>query len=184
MYPDEAAVALLCLTAFLSRLPRYEQLLFLHKLKNKPNTTLKKLRVLKKELTGVMATGKVVGSVLLAGDQLLWVEQLPVGAGANLIDHGGLEVEEDAAGHVLARASLAEEGVEGIIATTDGLVAGHLRKPCKRVVKASAKQARRSVSQVLLCCSPGHQAECRAPGNKTPSRHFRPGYRPGRYGWR
>ena len=34
---------------------------------------------------GVVATGVVVGGVLLAGDQLLRVEQLTVGAGANLI---------------------------------------------------------------------------------------------------
>ena len=34
---------------------------------------------------GVVATGVVVGGVLLAGDQLLRVEQLTVGAGADLI---------------------------------------------------------------------------------------------------
>lgn len=32
--------------------------------------------------------------------------------------------------------------------------------------------------------SPGHRAGCRAPGSRAPSRHFRPGYRPGRCGWR
>jgi len=73
-----------------------------------------------------VATGKVVGSVLLAADQLLGVEQLAVGASAHLIDHGGLQVEEDAAGDVLASTGLGEEGVEGIITTADGLVARHL----------------------------------------------------------
>ena len=34
---------------------------------------------------GVVAAGVVVGGVLLAGDQLLGVEQLAVGAGADLI---------------------------------------------------------------------------------------------------
>ena len=34
---------------------------------------------------GVVATGVVVGGILLAGDQLLGVEQLAVGASANLI---------------------------------------------------------------------------------------------------
>ena len=34
---------------------------------------------------GVVAAGVVVGRVLLARDQLLRVEQLPVGAGANLV---------------------------------------------------------------------------------------------------
>eukprot|EP00983_Pelagomonas_calceolata_P034589 1083909-Pelagomonas_calceolata.AAC.3 len=69
---------------------------------------------------------KVVGSILLAGDQLLGVEQLAVGARADLVNHSGLQVQEDGAGHVLASTSLGEEGVEGIIATTNGLVGGHL----------------------------------------------------------
>jgi len=34
---------------------------------------------------GVVTTGVVVGSILLASDQLLWVEQLSVCAGSNLI---------------------------------------------------------------------------------------------------
>jgi len=75
---------------------------------------------------GVVATGEVVGGVLLAGDELLRVEELPVGAGADLVDHGGLEVDEHRAGDVLARTGLGEEGVEGIVAATDGLVGGHL----------------------------------------------------------
>ena len=37
-----------------------------------------------------------------------------------------LKVQEDRAGNVLASTSLREEGVESIIATTDGLVRGHL----------------------------------------------------------
>ena len=43
-----------------------------------------------------------------------------------LTDNGGLEVNEDSAGHVLAGAGLAEEGVEGVVTPTDGLVGGHL----------------------------------------------------------
>ena len=43
-----------------------------------------------------------------------------------LTDNSGLKIDEDGAGHVLAGTSLAEERVEGIITTTDGLVAGHL----------------------------------------------------------
>merc|ERR1719171_1034751 len=75
---------------------------------------------------GVMATGIVVSRILLTGDELLGVVELTVGTGTNLIDHGGLEVEVDATGHVLAGTSLGEEGVERVIATTDGLVGGHL----------------------------------------------------------
>jgi len=43
---------------------------------------------------GVVTTGEVVGSILLTRDQLLGVEQLTVGAGTNLIDDGGLEIDE------------------------------------------------------------------------------------------
>merc|ERR1711937_809375 len=85
---------------------------------------------------GVVATGEVVGGVLLAGDELLGVEELSVGASADLIDDGGLEIEEDAAGHVLAGTSLGEEGVEGIITATDGLVRGHLTVGLNTVLKA------------------------------------------------
>jgi len=75
---------------------------------------------------GVVTTGEVVGGVLLTRDELLGVEELSVGAGTNLIDDGGLEIEEDSAGDVLASTSLGEEGVESIIATTDGLIGWHL----------------------------------------------------------
>lgn len=68
----------------------------------------------------------VVGGVLLAGNQLLGVEELAVGAGANLVDDGGLQVDKHGTGHVLARAGLGEESVERVVATTDGLVGGHL----------------------------------------------------------
>jgi hypothetical protein len=41
-----------------------------------------------------VTTGEVVGSILLTRDQLLGVEQLTVGAGTNLIDDSGLEIDE------------------------------------------------------------------------------------------
>jgi len=75
---------------------------------------------------GVVTTGEVVSGIFLTGDELLWVEELSVGASSDLIDDGGLEIEEDSAGDVLASTSLGEEGVEGVVATTDGLVGGHL----------------------------------------------------------
>jgi len=85
---------------------------------------------------GVVTTGEVVGSILLSGDELLGVEQLSVGASADLIDDGGLQVEEDAAGDVLAGTSLGEEGVESIIATTDGLIGWHLTVGLDAVLEA------------------------------------------------
>ena len=85
---------------------------------------------------GVVAAGVVVGGVLLAGDQLLRVVELAVGAGADLVDDGGLEVDEDAARHVLAGAGLGEEGVEGVVAAADGLVRGHLAIGLDAVLEA------------------------------------------------
>ena len=75
---------------------------------------------------GVVAASEVVGSVLLSGDELLGVEELAVGAGSDLIDDGGLEIDEDSARNVLSSASLREEGVEGVITSSDRLVRGHL----------------------------------------------------------
>ena len=46
--------------------------------------------------------------------------------GESLTDHSGLEIHEHSTGNMLASSSLAEEGVEGVVTTTDGLVRGHL----------------------------------------------------------
>ena len=75
---------------------------------------------------GVVTTGEVVGGIFLSGDKLLWVEELSVGSGSDLIDNGWLEIKEDGSWDVLASTSLGEEGVESIIATTNGLIRWHL----------------------------------------------------------
>merc|ERR1719446_500698 len=85
---------------------------------------------------GVVAASVVVSSIFLAGDQLLRVVELAVGAGADLIDDSWLEVEVDATRHVLASAGLGEEGVEGVIATADGLVRRHLAIRLDTVLEA------------------------------------------------
>jgi hypothetical protein len=54
----------------------------------------------------------------------------------NLIDDGGLEIDEDSSGDVLASAGFVEEGVEGVITTTDGLVGGHLSVGLDTVLEA------------------------------------------------
>ena len=64
------------------------------------------------------------------------MEQLAVGASADLVDHAGLKINEDGTRDVLACTSLGEEGVEGVIATTDGLVGGHLTVGLDSVLKA------------------------------------------------
>jgi len=83
-----------------------------------------------------MSTGEVVGGILLSGDELLGVEQLSVSSGTDLIDDSGLEIEEDSAGDVLAGTSLGEEGVEGIVTTTDSLIGGHLAIGLNSVLEA------------------------------------------------
>lgn len=52
----------------------------------------------------VVATGVVVGRILLARDHLLGVEEAAVGTGADLVDDVGLEIAVDGARNVLALA--------------------------------------------------------------------------------
>jgi len=85
---------------------------------------------------GVVTTGKVVSGILFTGDQLLGVEELTVGTSADLVDHSGLEIEENATGDVLAGTSLGEKGVEGIITTTDSLIGRHLTIRLDSVLEA------------------------------------------------
>mmetsp|Transcript_26422 Transcript_26422/g.79629 ORF Transcript_26422/g.79629 Transcript_26422/m.79629 type:complete len:322 (-) Transcript_26422:53-1018(-) len=75
---------------------------------------------------GVVATREIVRRILLAGDQLLRMEELPVGACAHLVHDRRLQVHENGPWHVLAGARLAEEGVERIVAAANGLVTWHL----------------------------------------------------------
>ena len=64
------------------------------------------------------------------------MEELSVGSGSDLIDNGGLEIEEDATGNVLSSTSLGEEGVEGIVATANSLVGWHLTVRLDSVLEA------------------------------------------------
>jgi len=73
-----------------------------------------------------VAASEVVRSVLLAGDQLLRVEELTVGARPDLIDHGRLQIDEHASRNVLAGSGLGEERIERVITTANRLVARHL----------------------------------------------------------
>jgi len=84
----------------------------------------------------VVAMSVVVGSILLASDELFRVEQLAVGASADLIDHSRFQVDEDSTRDVLASAGLREEGVERIITIADGLIAGHLAIGLDAVLKS------------------------------------------------
>jgi len=85
---------------------------------------------------GVVTTGVVVGGILLSRDDLLGVVQLSVGSSSDLIAHTGLKIDVHGTGNVLASTSLREEGVEGIITSTDGLVGGHLTIGLDAVLEA------------------------------------------------
>jgi len=85
---------------------------------------------------GVVTTGEVVGSILLTGDELLGVEELSVGTGPDLIDDGGFKIEEDTSWDVFSSTSFGEEGVEGIITTTNGFVRWHLSIGLNAVLEA------------------------------------------------
>merc|ERR1719384_873189 len=84
----------------------------------------------------VVTTGVVVGGVLLSRDELLGVEKLPVRSCADFVDDGGLEIEEDAAGDVLAGASFGEKGVERVVASSNGGVGWHLAVRLDSVLEA------------------------------------------------
>lgn len=58
---------------------------------------------------GVVPTGIVVGGILLSTDQELRVVEMAVATGADLINRGGVEVDEDGSRHVFAIAGLGEE---------------------------------------------------------------------------
>ena len=49
-----------------------------------------------------MATSVVVGSILLAADELLRVEELTVRSSPDLVNDGRLQINEDGTGNVLA----------------------------------------------------------------------------------
>jgi hypothetical protein len=54
------------------------------------------------------------------------MEQLSVGTGSDFINNGWFQIQEDTSWDVFTSTSFTEEGVEGIITTTDGLVTWHL----------------------------------------------------------
>merc|ERR1719310_1593626 len=74
----------------------------------------------------VVTASIVVGGIFFAGDQLLRVEELTVGTGTDLINNSRFQVYKDGTRDVFASTSLTEESVEGVIATSNGLITRHL----------------------------------------------------------
>lgn len=73
-----------------------------------------------------MATSKVVGGILLAADELLRVKQLSVRSCADLIYHGGLQIQKHCSRHVLVSSRLRKEGAECIISLAQASITWHL----------------------------------------------------------
>ena len=84
---------------------------------------------------GVLSASEVVGGVFFARDQLLRMKELTISSGTNLIDKGRLQIHEDAARNMLARAGLAEGGVERMISFSAGFVA-----PCRARFRCSLRR--------------------------------------------
>ena len=76
----------------------------------------------------VVAPGVVVGGVLLAADHLLGMKQLAVSAAADLVNNGGLQIQEDGSWNMLPGTSLTEEGGEAVICRSSSLVTKKKRK--------------------------------------------------------
>jgi len=85
---------------------------------------------------GVVTSGEVVGSIFLTGDKLFRVEELSVSTSSDFIDDSWFQIKENSSWDVLAGTSLGEEGVEGIITTTDSLIGWHLTIRLDTVLKA------------------------------------------------
>ena len=141
----------------------------------------------------VVAPSVVVGGVLLAGDQLLGVEQLAVRAKPHLVHHRWLQVHKDGSRNVLSRPWEIRQLLE--------LETGNSPVSEKKVLKESSPQpADLSEGIVPSGWMPagegsgtlvtGHHRDqfnatrkpsCtyRAPDSKVPSRHFQSGNLPG-----
>lgn len=73
-----------------------------------------------------MSSSKVISSIFFSGDKLLRMEELAVRASSNLVNNGWLQIEENTSRYMLPSASFGEESVESVVASSNGLVTGHL----------------------------------------------------------
>jgi len=98
-----------------------------HAIKNKINNFLS---------DGVMTTGIVIGGIFFTRDELLRMVKLSVSSSADFVHHTGLKINHDGTRNMFTSSSLREEGVEGVITTTNSLVGGHLAVRLDSVLKA------------------------------------------------
>merc|ERR1712158_263397 len=86
------------------------------------------------QIHDLLASGVVVGSVLLAIDQLLGMVELTVGSNPGLVNDSGLQVDEDSSWNMFSASGFREEGLEGIVSKC--LVRGHAAIRLDTVLKA------------------------------------------------
>jgi len=80
---------------------------------------------------------------------LLRVVKLAVSTSTDFVTHSWLKINENSARYMLAGSSLGEKGVEGVIATTNGLIGWHLAVRLDSVLKAVKLPA--SISGLHAC---------------------------------
>ena len=77
-------------------------------------------------ITCVMATGEIVGSIFLAIDELLRVEELAISSSPDFVNNSRLKIYENSTRDMLPSSSFAEECVECIISCSHCSVTWHL----------------------------------------------------------
>ena len=99
---------------------------------------------------GVVTASKIVRSIFLAGNELLWVEELAVCASPHLVNNSWLEIQEDGAGHVLSGTSLTEKGVESIVTSAHGLIRGHLQTASRQLSGLQLERRYNALSPTII----------------------------------
>jgi len=155
-----------------------------------------------------MTPSEVVGRIFLPADELLGVKQLPVRASSHFVNHGGFQVQEQAARDVFPRSRFTKERVEGVVSSSHRLITWHLTIRLHRnqsnnqsinqfITPSTSKHeftATRDILRVQVkgmksnefnvksrhACPPG----CHARDNRAPNRHSRFECRPGQRGWK
>jgi len=85
---------------------------------------------------GVVTSGVVIGGIFFTGDQLFWMEELTVSTSSDFINDSWFQINENGTWDMFASTSFGEEGVEGVITTTDGFIGWHLTVRLDTVLQA------------------------------------------------
>lgn len=133
---------------------------------------------------GVVAAGVVVGGILLAADQQLGVEELAVAAGADLVDGGRVQVDEEGTGDVFAIASLGKERlVRARVADILGVGVGTTIEAKAVLEKVAGKMVSERLGMVVMGSEAvvgGRGVGGGGGGRTAPKQSYRAGCRPGR----